>query len=271
MPTFDEYEDSIDLGAPSEFFLFETQTEKWAYTSDDTTVQVLGSTFRPIPIRRGNIVTTNSEDAATLEVELPTLSDMVSAFAFSLAPPENLKLTVYRMHEGDSDSVQVYFQGTVASIKISGNMAKLSIPSTLTQAVSANIPSAHYQTQCNHSLFDTRCQLLRDAFLYADVVFSVSNDEIALTTPLGGVDNDFFAGGEVIGRTSGERRLITSSTSDRLGIAYPFRLLAPGDSIDFYPGCDHSVATCKAKFNNVVNFGGFPFIPSKNPFKSGFK
>ncbi len=34
-----------------------------------------------------------------------------------------------------------------------------------------------------------------------------------------------------------------------------------GDTFEVYPGCDKKLATCKAKFDNVVNFQGFPHVP----------
>jgi len=33
-----------------------------------------------------------------------------------------------------------------------------------------------------------------------------------------------------------------------------------GDQFLIFPGCDRSVDICKTKFNNISNFGGFPFI-----------
>jgi hypothetical protein len=38
-----------------------------------------------------------------------------------------------------------------------------------------------------------------------------------------------------------------------------------GVSIRFYAGCDGSIYTCRDKFNNVVNFGGHPYVPKDNP------
>jgi len=40
---------------------------------------------------------------------------------------------------------------------------------------------------------------------------------------------------------------------------------AVGDQVRAYPGCDHSLITCANKFGNSLNFGGFPFMPEKNP------
>lgn len=40
--------------------------------------------------------------------------------------------------------------------------------------------------------------------------------------------------------------------------------LAPGDPVTLTAGCDKRVATCKAKFNNINNFQGFPHIPGED-------
>ena len=49
-----------------------------------------------------------------------------------------------------------------------------------------------------------------------------------------------------------------------------------GSTVVVLAGCDHSVTTCDTKFNtpedtqsNVINYGGFPFVPGKNPFETG--
>jgi uncharacterized phage protein (TIGR02218 family) len=34
-----------------------------------------------------------------------------------------------------------------------------------------------------------------------------------------------------------------------------------GDTLSITAGCDKLIATCKTKFNNIVNFRGFPTIP----------
>ena len=39
-----------------------------------------------------------------------------------------------------------------------------------------------------------------------------------------------------------------------------------GDAVAMYPGYDGSAAMCINTFNNYNNFGGFPFVPTGNPF-----
>lgn len=40
--------------------------------------------------------------------------------------------------------------------------------------------------------------------------------------------------------------------------------IAIGDQFSIRVGCDKTIATCKAKFDNVVNFRGFPRMPGQD-------
>ena len=42
-----------------------------------------------------------------------------------------------------------------------------------------------------------------------------------------------------------------------------------GDTYSLIAGCDKTLTTCKAKFNNVANFRGFPHIPGTDRLLSG--
>ncbi len=37
-----------------------------------------------------------------------------------------------------------------------------------------------------------------------------------------------------------------------------------GDRVRIEAGCDKRVETCRAKFGNVVNYQGFPFVPGED-------
>jgi len=40
--------------------------------------------------------------------------------------------------------------------------------------------------------------------------------------------------------------------------------LASGDSVRLEAGCDKRAETCRVKFNNLVNFQGFPHLPGED-------
>ena len=53
-----------------------------------------------------------------------------------------------------------------------------------------------------------------------------------------------------------------SSTTE----GYEIYQSSDGDTLRFYAGCDHAPTTCRSKFNNFPQFGGFPNVPDFNPF-----
>ena len=66
-------------------------------------------------------------------------------------------------------------------------------------------------------------------------------------------------------------RWITAHVGDTLTLSYPFKGMAPGETVSVFPGCDGLESTCRNKFNNVLNFSGFTRLPSKNPFSSSIQ
>jgi hypothetical protein len=40
-----------------------------------------------------------------------------------------------------------------------------------------------------------------------------------------------------------------------------FYPVMPGDDFTLLPGCDHSLPTCENVFDNVIHYGGEPYIP----------
>ena len=82
---------------------------------------------------------------------------------------------------------------------------------------------------------------------------------VFLAKPVG-----WFVGGRLT--AAGAQRLIVASSGGAVTLSAPIPGLTAGDAFDAYPGCDHTLGTCASKFGNQLNFGGFPYIPQKNPF-----
>jgi len=83
---------------------------------------------------------------------------------------------------------------------------------------------------------------------------------------IGIAPDQWFRAGEIVRNVDGERRAIVDQAGAVLTLAHPFRTLLNGNGVTLYAGCDHTLATCSDKFNNAVNFGGHPTVPSSNPF-----
>lgn len=68
-----------------------------------------------------------------------------------------------------------------------------------------------------------------------------------------------FTSGDNTGLT-GEVKKFEADGTISLWLAMPFDI-DPGDLFTIEPGCDRLASTCIDKFNNIVNFRGYPFIP----------
>lgn len=67
-------------------------------------------------------------------------------------------------------------------------------------------------------------------------------------------------------RVAGVPRMILAHSGDSVTLSALLSGLAVGVAFEAFAGCDRTLATCQAKFGNAINFGGFPWIPAKNPF-----
>jgi uncharacterized phage protein (TIGR02218 family) len=130
-------------------------------------------------------------------------------------------------------------------------------------------PQNIVQSPCRFTLFDANCLLNSAPFHVAGQVASGSTQLTINTTaalPSVGTDALPYTLG-VVKFTSGQNAglafkiKIQNSTTQFVLDAAPILPIAIGDQFTVLPGCDLSQATCKNKFNNLINFGGFPFTP----------
>lgn len=264
--SYDDFEGSAHDGAPVECYKFIGAFRTYYYTSADVVTTVNGEDYEPVAGRRGTIRSgTQSDDTLALEIELPFDVDVVRDYAYAESPP-TLTLEVYRVHRGSSFSTDwiLMWKGKVSSFNVDGRVAKVRVPSIFARALQGDLPSAYYQAPCNHVLFDSRCKVSRAANSTVTTVTDVSTTAFNVVSD-GGVDGVLTAGEAVVTRT-GERRLILGNLAGTVTINFPFVDMKVGDEVTLTVGCDHAYTTCKAKFNNTINYGGHPFIPSDNPF-----
>jgi uncharacterized phage protein (TIGR02218 family) len=88
-------------------------------------------------------------------------------------------------------------------------------------------------------------------------------------------DTGYYNGGKVVWKTGNNvgvtSQIIThahsaSTHTVTLFVPTPYSMQA-GDTFDIIVGCDKTTTTCKARFNNIVEFGGFPFIKPEQQIK----
>lgn len=274
--TFTDDEKTVHDAEPVELYEFTgpSATFTYRYTSHAEDYTFNTFLYTAIPIKRNNIVARATLDKPSLQVTLPITTQLVQDYAFGISP-RSLTCKLYREHPFTGNNV-TYWAGTMTELAVDGENAVLTIPSKLGAALGISLPTISYQSLCNHVLYDARCtiddQLAANKKTGTVQVISGGGAQISLNispTP----SNDEHQAGDLVRVADGERRLIMGNVGNVFTLNWPFRTLSVSDSMEAYRGCDHTVDTCKTKFTNEDNFGGFPYIPSKNPFKAsgGFK
>lgn len=264
-------DESPELGKPIELFLFSSQGFQLAYTTSPTEVVYNGVTYIPNIIEREEPVRTAQIDTKDFLVTLPATDPLVNPRYVLTVPSNREFLTIYRKHVTDAEVI-TYWSGEIGSVSFSDEKAKISCR-PVTDIIDHAIPRRSYSNQCSHVLFDVGCKLLKSNFDTDVTVTQIGADYIDVTAPtLDTFAADYFVTG-MIKRGSYDFRMILTQTDIginqlRLGILLSIPDLVVGAILTIFAGCDHTLATCSsAKFSNAVNYGGFPWIPSRNPFE----
>lgn len=154
------------------------------------------------------------------------------------------------------------FGGNVASVRAGRSNAQFKIKSDL-ELLNVQMPRNLYQPGCLHTLYDTDCGLTKAALKVSSAASTGSTDSV-IDAALAQGDGHFSLGTVAFtgGANSGMTRTIKQHASGALQLILPLPVApSAGDTFDCYPGCDKQQATCTAKFNNLTNFRGMPYIP----------
>ena len=261
--SYEAQELSTDSGQPLELFVFQQGLQSWRYTSSEQAVVILGVPYESSPIIRSGVSQLNDISGVTMSLTFPRDHEFAAMF-LGFSPELVTTVTVFRVHATDNaNELNVYWKGRVITGKASNNELTLECESVFTSMRRVGL-RARYQLNCRHALYSFSCGVAKEAHKVSGVINTISGITLtslaAATQPSG-----WFTGGMVI-LPSGGARFITAHTGTQLTLSRPFVEYVMGSNIDIYPGCDHLRTTCSSKFSNVLNFGGFPYIPSTNPF-----
>lgn len=262
MSTYAELELSAHGGRPVELFRFVHGSTVWTYSSGPE-VAYGGETYAAYPIGRDDMQQTKELHKSPLTVLVPRVSEL-SLLYLAGFPEHVVTLTVFRQHVGATGTI-VYWKGRVISCDLPDPAtAQLSCESVFTSLKRPGL-RARYQRMCRHALYSSQCGVDKADYDVAGTVATVNAAKTVLTvTAADALDDGWFRGGMVQTPTGGFLS-ITGHTGSSITLANPCNL-STDDAVTLYPGCAHNRDTCKIKFDNILNFGGWPWIPSRNPF-----
>ncbi len=253
-----------------------TESEVWTYTSGDTAVTYMGETYEPIPMGRSETETKNELSRANIEVKLDLDNAMGKRWLHDLV--ETLVgLTIF---EKDEDGeIGIVWKGRLSGLKPSMSEIVLNFESVFTSLRRPGL-RARYQRSCRHMLYSRGCGVSKEAWGVNGVPTAV-NGAVVTVPEAAAYPAGYFATGMLEG-PDGTLRFIVAHSGSQLTLIRPFVSLAKALSLDGYglsygkyygglkvrlfPGCDRTRNTCLNRFNNLNNYGGFDWIPLRNPF-----
>lgn len=169
----------------------------------------------------------------------------------------------------------VVFTGQLGEISWSEDGFKADIVSFM-KNLAKNIGNV-YTANCRHTLFDQTgvgkvgaCGLADTSFKFTGSISSVTTQKWKFAISVS-KDDGYFDNGHIkftSGYNSGLSCVIKTYASNVITLMLPSAFIVnSGDTFEIFAGCDKTLETCKSKFNNVVNFGGFPHIQPDVSFK----
>lgn len=158
----------------------------------------------------------------------------------------------------------VIFSGRVSDVSGSRSAVKVDVKSDI-ELLNVSSPRNIYQSGCMRTLYDGGCKVNREKFTVNGRVTANSATGTELACDLTQADGWFNQG--VIKFTSGRNAGLSRTVKEHKGGRLSFALRLPfppqsGDVFKIYPGCDKRQETCGKKFDNIVHFRGFPYIPA---------
>lgn len=271
--TFEANEISSQDGKIISLYEFMWGETFWRYTSTDKeqtiTQNGVNVTYQPIAIDDDGMVQGGS---ANNDLKVKSQNDIPLVDLFRGTPPAgSIWLTVRRRHADDPlDQWFVYWIGTIGNVKKAGLATAEILARTLLASFKRQGLRLAWTRGCPHILYDSECRANPVTFAVAATITVIANGVVTVDAagghPIGYFDGGYIRWQATVEGTFDRRAIESSPTATSFLIFGSTERLAVGMAVTLYPGCDLTATTCKNKFANLVNFGGFEQMSGENPF-----
>lgn len=256
-----------------------TLARAWAVTRSDG--QTLGFTDHDRPLAFDGIAFEPSagftaselEQGLGLSPDTQAVTGALSSAAISEADLEaglydGAEIRLWLVDWTDPAARVLLARGRIGEVR-RGTLAFEAEIAGLAEALNQPTGRAWLQT-CDARLGDAACgvDLSDPAYRSTGAVDTVLAPDRVAATGLGAFESRWFDRGRLAwttganaGRTSRVKAHRAAGTVTVALWAPPPAEIAPGDAFEILAGCDKTAANCAAKFGNLLNFRGFPFMP----------
>lgn len=262
--TFEFHEEG--QGTPAELYEFRRGiSATYRMTSHDADIVFLTNTFSTTTIKRTSDEQSQEMERNSMKVSI-SREELVALNFIQFPTTEITTLTVWRQHIDDTDNqFTVVWQGRLLAAEFKGSMCELTCEPIFTSLKRPGLRRS-FSAQCPHILYGGQCLVNNQTFRVDGILATVSGltiNSLDWNTFAAG----YFAGGYLFFNNVEYRTVRESAADGTFIMNAPFGSeVIVGSTVQAFPGCLHSMSDCDTKFANIVNYGGFPHIPPKNPF-----
>lgn len=244
------------------------------FTDHDGTLDFAGIRFRPDSgltaraiVQAAGLSVDNSEAEGALTDDAITEADLMAGLW------DSAKLHMWEVDWTNPAARRLVFRGTLGEVARASGAFRAEL-----RGLSEPLNTARgrrYHPRCSARLGDGQCRvdLLRPGLRGEAALVAIKDGDSLVLGPIGAFDHGWFERGVVevldgpakgqIGRIKNDRALPGGGRAidlwDDLGL-----LPEAGDQIRLTAGCDRHSQTCRLKFDNFLNFRGFPHLPTED-------
>jgi hypothetical protein len=251
----------VKLDMDIELYRFSGERTQFLLTPHEFDIELDEGRYCSTPLSRNALALGAEAAKCALDLKMPCdcalVRDLLAAAITGESTTVTLRIGQYDEMTGDwLQWPGTRWMGRVLGVEIVEDVARLRCESAQVSLKRIGLRRL-YGKSCSHVLYSEACgAALR------------SMTAIVTEVQAGTVQLDRALPGGWLETAAGARHMIVSEEhgeTARLSLLYPVAI-APETPVTLVAGCDHSLAVCSGRFGNLDNYGGFPFIPPKNPF-----
>ena len=269
MTTFQNQDTSVHDSIPIEAYVFTGPFGVYRYNDTEEDVTISGQVFKSQTVFRDAIeVGAGLGNQGLVSVRVPFNSEVAVEHGYLLSP-SFLEVTIYRLERStnyDTDKRTIW-KGRAQGFMTQGLMLQINTQSVISGARTIQLLSAYWQRPCNFELYDAdTCKASKSDNTETSTVTLVGPS--AVTVVNDGFGDHELSIGTIVNTRTGESRLMIDNLANVIDLSFPFTDIVPGDTVDITRGCKHNTEDCNEVFDNIINYGGWKYIPSSSPLTS---
>ena len=236
--------------------------QSWYYTSNEVDITSNSILYHARPIYRNEL----SYDLTVTNMKLIVPSDLYPFSIYKSSTP--ILPIVVSISEYPTGAKK--FEGRVLVEAFNGKKGETEISlGSIINLEQSVAPSATFSAFCRFELYDGNCTIGKSSWSVSANSSEVVVNGLSYThSSFDDLGADVFQFGYILLDT-GEAQYITNHSGTTITLLGKLSTLDVSSTLTVQAGCDKSYDICSGRFNNLPNFGGFPYIPNENPVLDG--